>query len=102
MPSQNINNRTSGPGGSKNERNNGNASQFDKLTKSMAQSVTLRAALKKFGFGLVGMAVTCFGLVNKAGARNKHCGPSGSRCDFDRDCCSRVCHFDSLYGFICQ
>jgi len=42
--------------------------QFDELTKSLAQSVTRRAALKKFGVGLAGMALACFGLANKAGA----------------------------------
>ena len=42
--------------------------QFDELTKSMAQSVTRRAALKKFGVGLAGMALACFGLANKAKA----------------------------------
>src|SRR5438128_4330995 len=31
--------------------------KFDELTKSMAQSVTRRAALKKFGVGLAGMAL---------------------------------------------
>ena len=31
--------------------------QFDELTKSMAQSVTRRAALKKFSLGLAGMAL---------------------------------------------
>ena len=31
--------------------------QFDELTKSLAQSVTRRAALKKFGVGLAGMAL---------------------------------------------
>ena len=36
--------------------------RFDELTKSMAQSVTRRAALKKFGVGLAGMALACFGL----------------------------------------
>jgi len=30
---------------------------FDELTKSMAQSVTRRAALKRFGLGLAGMAL---------------------------------------------
>ena len=30
--------------------------QFDELTKSLAQSVTRRAALKKFGVGVAGMA----------------------------------------------
>src|SRR5947207_15421128 len=32
--------------------------KFDELTKSMAQSVTQRAALKKFGVELAGMALT--------------------------------------------
>jgi len=42
--------------------------KFDELTKSMAQSVTRRAALKKFGVGLAGLALACFGLANKARA----------------------------------
>jgi hypothetical protein len=40
--------------------------KFDELSKSMAQSVTRRAALKKFGAGLAGMALACFGLVPKS------------------------------------
>jgi hypothetical protein len=43
--------------------------KFDELTKQMAQSFTRRAALKKFGIGLAGMALACFGLANKAEAR---------------------------------
>ena len=35
----------------------------------MAQSVTQRGVLKKFGVGLAGMAVACFGLANEAEAR---------------------------------
>ena len=42
--------------------------KFDELTKSLAQSVTRRGALKKFGVGLAGMALAAFGLANKAGA----------------------------------
>ena len=42
--------------------------KFDELTKSMAQSVTRRAALKKFGVGLAGMALACFGLANRTRA----------------------------------
>jgi len=42
--------------------------QFDELTKRMAQSVTRRGALKKFGVGLAGMALACFGLPNSAQA----------------------------------
>ena len=37
-----------------NERKNMN-NQFDELTKSMTQSVTRRAALKKFGVGSAGV-----------------------------------------------
>jgi uncharacterized membrane protein len=37
--------------------------KFDELTKSMAQSVTRRGALKKFGVGLAGMALACFGFA---------------------------------------
>jgi hypothetical protein len=36
--------------------------QFDELTKGLAQSVTRRAALKKVGVGLAGMALARFGL----------------------------------------
>ena len=50
--------------------------QFDELTKSLAQSVTRRAALKKFGVGLAGMALACFGLVNRSEA--DPCKPGGS------------------------
>ena len=39
-----------------NERKNMN-NKFDELTKSLAQSVTRRAALKKFGVGLAGMVL---------------------------------------------
>ena len=49
--------------------------QFDELTKNLAQSVTRRAALKKFGVGLAGMALACFGLANKAAA-----GPGCESC----------------------
>ena len=45
--------------------------KFDELTKTLAQSGTRRAALKKFGFGLAGMALACFGLANKAQAGPK-------------------------------
>ena len=42
--------------------------QFDELTKGIAQSVSRRQALRKFGVGLAGMALACFGLANKARA----------------------------------
>jgi len=59
--------------------------KFDELTKSMAQSVTRRAALKKFGLGLASMALACFGLVNKAKAVPQWCDPSVNYC------CCRGC-----------
>jgi hypothetical protein len=64
------------------ERQNMN-NKFDELTKSMAQSVTRRAALKKFTLGLAAMALACFGLANKAEAA-KHCTT-------DADCSGGSC-----------
>jgi hypothetical protein len=56
--------------------------KFDELAKGLAQSTTRRQALKKFGVGLAGMALACFGLANRAEANHK------SRCfkDCVRDC----------------
>jgi hypothetical protein len=45
--------------------------QFDELAKTMAQSATRRAALKKFGVGLAGMVLACVGLADKAEATTK-------------------------------
>jgi hypothetical protein len=44
--------------------------KFDELAKGLAQSVTRRQALKRFGVGLVGMALAFTG-VARAGARPK-------------------------------
>ncbi len=46
--------------------------KFDELAKGLAQSVTRRQALKKFGVGLAGMALACFGLAKRAKAQTKH------------------------------
>jgi len=54
------------------------SNKFDELTKSMAQSVTRRQAFKKFGVGLAGMALACFGLAKRAEA--------GTRCSTNSDC----------------
>src|SRR5437867_2458757 len=53
--------------GNKSERITMN-NQFDELTKSMAQSVTRRAALKKFGVGLAGAALACFLTISRSPA----------------------------------
>ena len=55
--------------------------QFDELTRSLAQSVTRRAALKKFGVGLAGMALAAFGLASNARAdKAKTCATDGNSC----------------------
>ncbi len=64
--------------------------KFDELAKGLAQSTTRRQALKKFGVGLAGMALACFGLANWAKAGTK-CLPSGSLCTGNGQCCSGVC-----------
>ncbi len=46
--------------------------RFDEVAKGLAQSVTRRQALKRFGVGLAGMALACFGLASKANA-GQHC-----------------------------
>src|SRR5437762_538499 len=52
--------------------------QFDELTKSLAQSVTRRAALKKFGVGLAGVALACFALPSVSLAQTSVvCDPAG-------------------------
>ena len=65
--------------------------KFDELTKALAQSATRRQALKKFGVGLTGMALACFGLASTANAGKKPCLPSGSICTGKGQCCSGVC-----------
>jgi hypothetical protein len=65
--------------------------KFDELAKGLAQSVTRRQALKKFGVGLAGMALVCFGLANKAVADKSGCKPSGSTCTLSEECCSGSC-----------
>src|SRR2546425_10933016 len=63
--------------------------KFDELTKSLAQSVSRRAALKKFGVGLAGMALACLVLANKALAGERRaphadCAPAEA-------CCTGAC-----------
>jgi hypothetical protein len=47
--------------------------KFDELAKGMAQSVTRRAALKKFGVGLASLALASLGLADNAQGRRKGC-----------------------------
>jgi hypothetical protein len=58
---------------------------FDEMTKSMAQSVTRRGALKKFGVGLTSMALAVLALPNEAHAAKPpfhcRCGEPFYGCD---------------------
>jgi hypothetical protein len=63
--------------------------QFDELAKGLAQSVTRRTALRKFGVGIGLIALAALGLANKAQAVNtsanrggfgKPCGPGYPPC----------------------
>ena len=71
--------------------------KFDELTKNMAQSVTRRAALKKFGLGLAGMALACFGIAPKAEAGGecnaclKGCEANGGSKKLCHDFCATAC-----------
>jgi len=64
--------------------------KFDELTKNMAQSVTRRGALKKFGAGLVGIALASFGLASKAEAAGRVCA-SSTDCSSHQICISGIC-----------
>ncbi len=45
--------------------------KFDELAKGLAQSATRRAALKKFGLGIAGIALAVFGLAPQARAAKR-------------------------------
>jgi hypothetical protein len=64
--------------------------KFDQLAKVVAQSVTRRQAFKRFGLGLVGMALACFPLSSKA---DKSCLPPGNPCapGGPHDNCNKCC-----------
>jgi hypothetical protein len=65
--------------------------KFDELAKGLAQSATRRQALKKFGVGLAGLALACFGLASRARAGT--CKPLGYHCNRNNPglCCSGIC-----------
>src|ERR1044071_1162277 len=62
--------------------------KFDELAKGLAQSVTRRGALKKFGLGLAGITLAALGLANTAEAAPGGCKQPGQSCHRDDDCSS--------------
>jgi hypothetical protein len=66
--------------------------QFDELTKGLARSLTRKAALKKFGFGLAGITLAFLGLANKADAKPR---PFRCHCDEQYYGCER---YGSLFS----
>ena len=66
---------------------------FDELTKSLAQAVTRRGALKQFGLGLAGIALAAFGLAIRAEAgrvKTIYCSTDAD-CASGQLCCNGVC-----------
>ena len=66
--------------------------RFDELAKGLAQSVTRRQALKKFGIGLAGMALACFGIVERSKAVEQPC-----TCTTSADCQNG--YYCAVYGY---
>ncbi len=68
--------------------------RFDELAKAMAQSVTRRAALKRFSVGLGAFALAALGLANNThAAYGVKAGGVGAPCRTEFDCKKGlVCH----------
>ena len=62
--------------------------KFDELAKGLAQSVTRRGALKKFGLGLAGIALAALGLTNqaRAGQFSAQCKKACNHCRYPYGC----------------
>ncbi len=63
--------------------------KFDELAKAMAQSVTRRGALKKFGVGLAGIALAALGTGFKT--RRCDCSVPGFGCNSSNSGCYKAC-----------
>jgi hypothetical protein len=89
--------------------------QFDELAKGMAQSVTRRAALKKFGIGMGLFALAALGLSDKAeaaqGGNGKNPPPLPGRGELCLNTGSKrhpiwscqpglVCHYGQLTNYL--
>ena len=66
-------------------------SKFDELARGLAQSVTRRGAMRKFGFGIVGIALTSLGLTKKVGADPITYCLTDADCPNGKVCSSGIC-----------
>jgi hypothetical protein len=81
--------------------------QFDELAKAMAQSVTRRTALKRFGIGLGLVSLSALGLTNTAEAAQGSNGNDkgglpglGEPCKGGRKCApGLVCRYGQITGY---
>jgi hypothetical protein len=74
-----------------------NDNKFDELAKGLAESVTRRCALKRFGLGLAGLVLTALGVADQAQA--SHCKSLGQRCHDASECCLGLyCNAGFLIG----
>ena len=62
--------------------------KFDALARNMAQSITRRSALKKFGVGLAGIALTSLGLAKDGNAQGATItgSPEGRKTHYNCQC----------------
>ena len=68
--------------------------KFDELAKGLAQSVTRRGALKKFGVGLAGMVLATVGFAKNGNGRGR-CKFVGAYCP---DCCNPRAACGAIYN----
>ena len=75
--------------------------KFDQLAKGVAQAVTRRQAVKRFGYGLTAMALAYLGLSSKADPQP--CLQSGSFCENGGSGPAHVnCHKCCSGSFFCE
>jgi hypothetical protein len=64
--------------------------QFDELSKSLAEDVSRREALRRFAWGLGGVLIAAVGLKRSASADVRTCTVSGNCREFEQ-CCGGFC-----------
>lgn len=65
--------------------------QFDELSKSLAEGVSRRDALRKFALGLMGVLLATLGLGSTAWAGGQRCGSDAQCGGSPNACCNHVC-----------